>query len=526
MTVETTRRPGVSVANLVHQAATWFPDRPAISWRSTSIDYREFERRVRGFAGWLRETGVAPGGRVVLYLDNCPDLLVAMFGTFWAGSTAVPTNCRLTEDELTFLIHDGDARVVVTDEAHDPIARRATSAAVAPGEPGVTVVVAGDELRRVVDSADVSARPADVDDGDTAWIFYTSGTTGKPKGAMLSHAVLNFVTVSWLADLTPLDEHDVTLHVAPLSHGAGFHALAAVARGAHQVIADSVSFDPAAILEVVAARGVTNTWMVPTQIVMLTDAARSLALTGADLPSLDYVVYGGAPMVPASMQRALDRFGPIFVQLYGQGETPMTATVLRRQDHVPELLGTAGRVRSGIELRIVDGDGRAVTDADEVGEIVVRGPSVMTGYWKRPDATAETIVDGWLHTGDLGRITADGVVHLLDRTKDMIISGGSNVYAVEVEEVLARHEDVLDVAVIGTADDLWGELVVAVVVPARAAGAERSVDTDALDRHARATLAGYKIPRRYITVDALPRNAYGKVLKRDLRAAVTTGKIG
>jgi long-chain acyl-CoA synthetase len=329
---------------------------------------------------------------------------------------------------------------------------------------------------------------------------------------MLSHAVLGFVTVSWLADLTPLDERDVTLHAAPLSHGAGFHALAAVARAAHQVIPDTVSFDPTAILDVIRTHGVTNTWMVPTQIVMLTEAAERAGITGSDLPSLQRVVYGGAPITPAAVTRALERFGPIFVQLFGQGETPMTATVLRREDHVPELLGSAGRARPGIEIRIVGPDD-APLPPDEVGELVVRGPSVMTGYWRRPEATAETIVDGWLHTGDLGRISADGIVHLLDRAKDMIISGGSNVYAVEVEEVLATHDSVADVAVVGIPDDLWGELVVAAIVPAGG----HALAQEALDALARSQLAGYKVPRRYVELPTLPRNAYGKVVKRELR---------
>jgi long-chain acyl-CoA synthetase len=285
------------------------------------------------------------------------------------------------------------------------------------------------------------------------------------------------------------------------------------------VIPDGVSFDAGAMLDVVRDRGVTNTWMVPTQIVMLTDAAERAGVTGADLPTLRYVVYGGAPMTPAAITRALDRFGPVFVQLFGQGETPMTATVLRRQDHVPELLGSAGRARPGIEVRIVGDDGAPVP-AGQVGELVVRGPSVMTGYWKRPEATAEAIVDGWLHTGDLGRMSDDGIIHLLDRAKDMIISGGSNVYAVEVEDVLATHDSVAEVAVIGVPDDLWGELVVAVVVPA--AGAE--LDVAALDALARSRLAGYKVPRRYEQIEALPRNAYGKVPKRELRARFASGE--
>ena len=506
----------MNVAHLLRHAAMCHPERPAITYGGTTIDYRTFDERVSSFAAWLRTTGAAPSGRVVLYLDNHPDFLVAMFGTFRAGWAVLPANARLTEDELAFLVDDVLASVVVTDDAHAEVARRSAG-------DGTLVVVVGPELDGLLaDASSVSGEvTADVDPAATAWIFYTSGTTGRPKGAMLSHEVLNFVTVSWLADLTPLSEHDVTLHAAPLSHGAGFHAIAAVSRAAENVLLDSPSFDPTAVLRVIVDRAVTNTWMVPTQIVMLTDAAETSGVTGADLSSLQYVVYGGAPMTPAAITRALDRFGPVFLQLYGQGETPMTATVLRRQDHVPELLGSIGRARVGIEVRIVGDDGVEVPFG-EVGELVVRGPSVMAGYWNRPEATAETLRDGWLHTGDLGTMTADGILHLLDRAKDMIISGGSNVYAVEVEAVLAAHESVAEVAVVGIPDDLWGELVVAVVVPAAAVA---DVDPAVLDAHARASLAGYKVPRRYIVVPSLVRNAYGKVVKRELRAAVAAGTI-
>jgi long-chain acyl-CoA synthetase len=495
----------VNIGHLLRHAATCYPDRPAISWRGSTLDYRGFDARSAVFAEWLRSVGAAPAERVVLFLDNCPDLLVAMFGAFRAGSTVLPSNSRLTEQELAFLVQDGEAKVIVTDAAHADVARRAAGDA--------HVVVTGDELDALLDRRPSSLSVAEVAADDPAWIFYTSGTTGRPKGAMLSHAVLGFVTVSWLADLTPLDERDVTLHACPLSHGAGFHALAAVARGAHQVILDTVSFDTAGFFDTVRRFGVTNTWLVPTQIVMLTDAAERAGLTGSDLPSLHYVVYGGAPITPAATTRALERFGPIFVQLFGQGETPMTITVLRRQDHVPELIGSAGRARPGIEVRVAGPDGEALAP-DEVGELIVRGPSVMTGYWKRPEATAEAIVDGWLHTGDLGRMSADGVVHLLDRAKDMIISGGSNIYAVEVEKVLATHDSVADVAVVGVPDDLWGELVVAVVVPADG----HELEPETLDAFARSQLAGYKVPRRYEALAALPRNAYGKVVKRELRS--------
>jgi long-chain acyl-CoA synthetase len=493
----------MNIARFLSESARSFPDRPAVTNRGQTLSYRELERQAAALDGWLRSVGAATDARVVLLMDNRHQYLSCMFGVWRSGATLVPCNSRLTADELAFLIEDSDAAVVLTDPDHEAVARDAA---------GNARVVAGTELDTILAGPAHDGPPADVAPDSTAWLFYTSGTTGRPKGAMLSHGVLTFVTVSWLADLTPLDETDVTLHAAPLSHGAGFHAIAATARAAEQVILDSPSFDAAGVLDVMASRGVTNTWLVPTQIVMLADAAPA----DLHLPSLRYVVYGGAPMTPAATARALEVFGPVFVQLYGQGESPMTITVLRRQDHRAELLGSAGRVRAGVEVAVMDENGHPV-DAGTVGEVVVRGPSVMSGYWRRPDATAETLRDGWLHTGDLGRLTDDGVLYLLDRTKDMIISGGSNVYAVEVEDVLSAHPSVADVAVIGVPDDLWGERVVAVVVPTD--GGE--LDATALEQHCRRSLAGYKIPRTWVRREVLPRNAYGKVLKRDLRADVS-----
>jgi acyl-CoA synthetase (AMP-forming)/AMP-acid ligase II len=521
----------VNIATFLHESSRSFGARPAVTWRDETLSYSALGDRATRFAQWLGSMGVAPGERVVLFLENRPELLIAMFGTWYGGAVVVPCNVRLTADELVFVLTDCAASVIITDEAHADVARKAAGTT-------VHVLVAGEDFDAALIDAvpGIGSGPAEVAPVSTAWIFYTSGTTGRPKGAMLSHAVLNFVTVSWLADLTPLDEFDVTLHAAPLSHGAGFHALAATARAAHQLIPDTSSFDPAATLAFIRAHGVTNTWMVPTQIVMLTEAAAKLE-TPIAIPSLKHVVYGGAPITPVAMTKALTQFGSIFVQLFGQGESPMMITMLRRQDHVPELLGSAGRARAGIEVRIVDTTDVPVA-ADEIGELVVRGASVMSGYWNRPEATAETIVDGWLHTGDLGRMGTDGIVWLLDRAKDMIISGGSNIYAVEVEQVLNTHPSVREVAVIGVPDDLWGERVVAVIVPNAdgfkpgaldlespdttnldtAALDPLLLDTGALDAHARLTLAGYKVPRAYVVAESLPRNAYGKVLKRELRA--------
>ncbi len=508
----------MNVGRLLSVSARRFPDRPAVKWGELTLTYEQLDRRSDALARGLLTAGVTKGDRVGVFMRNRPELLEAMFACFKAGFCLVPLNSRFTPDEVAFHVADSGAVAVLTDdECVDVVARAGLggTTVVAAGGAAPPGVVAHEDL---IAGADASLVAADVDRDDLAWLFYTSGTTGRPKGAMLTHGVLGFVTASWLADLTPLDERDVTLHAAPLSHGAGFHALAATARGALQVIPPDKHFDPAGILGHLGGEGVTNTWLVPTQIVMLVDA---LAGSKPKLPKLRRVVYGGAPFPPAHLREALELFGPVFVQLFGQGETPMTATALSVDDHLaavsgdhPERLGSAGVARPGTDVRILGEDGTEVQPG-ELGEVCVRGGAVMLGYWNRPDATADTLRGGWLHTGDLGRMDEQGYVYLLDRAKDMIISGGSNVYAVEVEAALADHPAVREVAVIGLVDRTWGEIVTAVVVAEP--GADPSTLRTQLAAHCTATLAGYKRPRRFVVRDHLPRNAYGKVLKRQLR---------
>jgi acyl-CoA synthetase (AMP-forming)/AMP-acid ligase II len=487
-----------------------------------TLTYAELDRRTDALAAGLAGAGVVKGDRVAVLMRNRPELIEAMFACFKAGYCLVPLNSRFTSEEVAFHVGDCGAAAVLTDREGAPVV---TGAGV---DSGVALVVAGCgdgpvpggflDHESLAAAADPSPVAVEIDRDDLAWLFYTSGTTGRPKGAMLTHGNLGFVTASWLADLTPMDERDVTLHAAPLSHGAGFHALAATARGAHQIILDGGRFDPPAVLDVLARERVTNTWLVPTQIVMLVDALGGRA----QLPALRHVVYGGAPFAPADLRQALDLFGPVFVQLFGQGETPMTATFLSVADHAealagdrPERLASAGVARPGTDVRVL-GEDDVEVPVGEVGEVCVRGGAVMLGYWNRPKATAETLRHGWLHTGDLGRMDAHGYVYLLDRAKDMIISGGSNVYAVEVEAVLADHRGVREVAVVGVPDRTWGEIVTAVVV--LSPGYELARLEPDLVAHCSARLAGYKRPRRFAARAALPRNAYGKVLKRELRA--------
>jgi acyl-CoA synthetase (AMP-forming)/AMP-acid ligase II len=511
----------VNLGQLLTNAARRRPEAPAVTQGDRRLSYAELDGRVDALAHGLTALGLVPGDRVAVLMNNCPELLETMFACFKAGLCWVPLNARFTSSEVEFQVTDSAAGAVVCGVGLHEVLDGADL-------PGVHLISTG-ELPvggLAYEQVLAPAQPFEVvqvDRDAVAWLFYTSGTTGRPKGAMLTHSVLDFVTASWLADLTPMEEGAVTLHAAPLTHGAGFHAIATTARAGHHVLSDPGPFKAESVFAQLARERVTNSWMVPTQIIMLADHA---AEKPVDLPDLRHVVYGGAPFMPAELRRAVDVLGPVLVQLYGQGETPMTATVLTPQDHADALadpgsdrFASAGFARPGMDVRVLDAEDKELPDG-EVGEVCVRGPAVMLGYWNRPEATAETLRGGWLHTGDLGRMDAQGYLYLLDRAKDLIITGGSNVYAVEVEAALISHDSVRDVAVVGIPDRTWGELVVAVVV-----GAGRELEP-LLVEHAARELAPYKRPRRYEFVDTLPRNPTGKVLKRELREQLAPAETG
>ena len=493
----------MNLGSFLRTAAARDPERTALRSAAGTLSYGELNARVDALAAGLTSLGLEAGERVVLWLRNGPDFVETFFACWRLGLVAVPVNARLRPADVAYHAADcGAAALVHGPEFADGAAEVEVAHRIGTGERYEALVGAhagaGDQTR-------------DIPDDTPAWLFYTSGTTGRPKGAVLTHANLTFVTVSWCADLYPLQPEDVVLHAAPLSHGAGFHALAAVARGAENVVL--ARSDPAAILEAVSRHRVTAAWLVPTQIRMLLDAPE---LASADLSSLACVVYGGAPMYREDLVEAIRRIGPVFCQLYAQGESPMTVTWLRREDHrldgPGEVLTSAGRARTGMEVRIADPDDRPVP-AGRTGEIQVRGPAVMAGYWGRPEASAEALRGGWLHTGDVGRLDERGYLYVLDRLKDMIITGGSNVYAREVEDVLLRHPAVHDVAVFGVPHRVWGEAVTAVVV----GGPGAPPDPDEVRAHCRTHLADFMRPKFVHVAESLPRNSYGKVLKRDLR---------
>jgi acyl-CoA synthetase (AMP-forming)/AMP-acid ligase II len=512
----------MNIGSVLTGAAHSAPERVAIIHGDLRRSYRETNARANRLASALRRAGLAKGERVAILQRNGPELLESLFGIFKAGLMAVPINARLHPKEYSYIISDAGAKAVVfTDDFHGGL----DSVRQELADVTTTICVGRTPqwalaYEAFLEGGDPAAADADCDRTDIAWLFYTSGTTGKPKGAMVTHANLQFMTDHYPPEVYQLREDDVVMHAGPLTHGSGLWALPITAAAAPHLIPTSASFDAEHVFQLVEAHRVTKiAFIAPTMITMLLN---STAIDLYDMTSLRFVGYGGSPMYVEDLKRAVRRFGPIFCQIYGQGESPMTISMLRPQDHqlsddplAEKRLASAGRVREDITVAILDENDRELAD-DEVGEIAIRGEVVMKGYWNKPEATAEAFKNGWYHTGDLGKRDANGYLYLLDRKKELIISGGANIYPREVEEALLLHSGVLEVAVIGIPDRLWGESVMAVVRPRPGANPTEEELTSLCREH----LASYKKPRFFRFVSDLPKSGYGKILKRELKEEV------
>ena len=500
----------MNMASLLTRSAIDHGDRPAIRVGGETLsNYRKFGDRVARLAAGLRgELAIETGDRVAVAMKNCPEFIEIMFAAWHAGLAVAPMNAKLHPREFAFILENSGARACfVTDDLEN---------AVTGVTENVQVIRAGSKAyENLIDHAPASVMETAPD--DLAWLFYTSGTTGRPKGAMLTHRNLMAMTESYFADVDSVAATDCIIHAAPMSHGSGLYIPPHIAKGACNVIPASGGFEPDEIFALLPDNPGATFFFAPTMVTRLINAP---GMAGADTSNLKTIVYGGGPMYAEDSLRAMETLGPKLVQIYGQGESPMTITCLRRADHMnrghPEFmnrLASVGRAHSVVDVRTVDENERDIAPG-EIGEIVVRGDAVMAGYWRNETASAETLRGGWLHTGDMGAFDCDGYLTLKDRSKDVIISGGTNIYPREVEEVLLRHENVLEVSVVGRPHDDWGEEIVAfIVMRPNAELKESELDTLCLDNIAR-----FKRPKAYRFIDQLPKNNYGKILKTELRA--------
>jgi long-chain acyl-CoA synthetase len=503
--------------SFLEKSARQWPDTLALLQSEESHTYAQFRDRALAVGGNLRALGCKPGDRVAFCLGNSPRIMEVIFGCLAAGLAVVPINARLHAREIAYIVDNSGAKILIHgSEFTDGIAAHADLFG------GLTHQISSDAFDRLLNPAHALPRAVEAAPEDICWLFYTSGTTGKPKGAIWNHRMVARVIMNYLADLHNIQPGEMVLHCAPMSHGSGIVALPAIARGATNALTTSASFDVDELLATVERLKVSHiAFMAPTQIIkMLEDHVPGRH----NLSSLTAICYGGAPIYVDQLKQAMATFGPVFVQLYGQGEAPITITGLTAAAHQKLLdandprIGSAGHVRTDVEAHCVDANDNPLPPG-QAGEVVVRGDVVMPGYWNDLAASAEALRGGWLHTGDIGYFDEQGFLFLLDRAKDMVISGGNNVYPREVEEVIILHQKVANCVVFGIPDDYWGEAVHAVVVckPGETLSAPEIIAF--CGDH----MAGYKKPKAVDFVDALPVSGYGKILRRDVREAYWVG---
>lgn len=491
-----------SIADMLRRAERLYGPKKAAADGDGHYTYAEIADRCRRLAAGLSSLGVERGDRVAILMANGHRYLEAYFAIPGSGAVLVPLNSRHAVPEHLYILDDAGAKVLIVDAAHAAIGEQLKP-------PGLTVLVAPDEYETLLRRSEPTPLAGPAAEDDLAGLFYTGGTTGKAKGVMLSHRNVVFNALS-VALSTDYSEHDVYLHAAPMFHladGGSTYAVTWVG-GKHVFVP---GFEPGAVLEAIASQRVTVSLFVPVMLVALVNDPRTQA---TDLSSLRQISHGGAPIAGALLKRCIEVFGCSFAQGYGMTEAAPALTVLQREEELvdDDRLRSAGREVVGVEITVRRPDG-SLCAPREVGEVVARGPNFMLGYWRKPEETAQVLRDGWYWTGDAGYLDDGHYLYIVDRLKDMVVSGGENVYSAEVEDAIFSHPAILECAVIGVPDAKWGERVHAVIVfkPGQTATEEE------LTEHCRKLIAGYKLPRSFEIAEALPKSGAGKILKRDLR---------
>ena len=496
-------KPDIGLANWFAQRALRTPERKALHFEGRTWSYAEMQREVEDCAARLHALGVGKGDRVAFLGLNQPMFFFSMFATARLGAIFVPLNFRLTGPEIAFMINDSGATILIADAQLTP-----TIVPVRAQLTALTAFLAAEAAEDWVAGDTPAAAQVAAADNDVAMIMYTSGTTGRPKGAMLTHGNFWWNNANAMHAIDIL-QNDVTLTAAPIFHIGGLNVVSLVTFQKGGVVVLQRGFDPGRALADIAAHRVTTMFGVPAMFQFM---AQHPAFAETDLSSLRFLFVGGAPC-PLPVLKAYQARGVAMQQGYGLTETAPLVTFLAPEFGISKT-GSSGRPPLFTDVKLVDAEGKAILEPHKQGEILVRGPNVTPGYWNLPDATAKAIdADGWFRTGDAAYFDEEGFLTISDRIKDMIISGGENVYPAEVESALMRHPDIAEVAVIGEPDEQWGEAVVAIA----ALKPGKSLTIEDLRAFAGESLARYKLPRRLETIAALPRNATGKILKYQLR---------
>lgn len=503
----------LTMSALLQRAFSKYSDDPIVTFDGETWTYGDVWERAGRLTAALADRGHGKGTFVGTMMSNQLDYFTSMVACTRGGCVNVPMNDMLTKSEFEYLLDDSGASVVIVGGGFT-----ATLAEIQSGLPDIDLVIALDDdppgsmesLTSVIDGHEPQPAPVPVSRDDLLQLSYTGGTTGRPKGAKHTHGTLAMDAIGHALDLE-IHYGEEMLLMTPLPHAAGYMMLGGFLKGAHITITQG--FDPGELLRFIEEDGVTWTFLVPTMIYRTLDHP---LLAERDVSGIETIVYGAAPITPERLQEALDEFGPVFVQLYGQTEIPDVGTILPKSDHARDgpHRNSCGKPATMVDVRIANPDEPTDTDplpSSEVGEVLLRSPYVTIGYHNKPEQTSQTLVNGWLRTGDIGRMDENGYVYLLDRASDMIITGGMNVYTTEVEDALDKHPAVNQVAVIGIPDDEWGEAVHAVVIP------ETDMTEAGLKSFADEHLADYKKPKSVEFVQSIPETPYGKMDKKALR---------